>query len=118
MLSQNRKAQPILRKVALVLAFVCFWMSAIATLHHTDNFDSSATFATTHNSLHGVTAPAQDIPCVAHQWMDAWHTLHGDGLSVAAQPILCVRLAVHPTPLLRPIHVQYASLRAPPVTLS
>ena len=118
MLSLSRPTQPILRRITLVLAFICFWMSAIATLHHTDNFDAGATFTAAQDTMHGVTAKAIDTPCVAHQWMDAWHTLHGGGLIVATQPVICVRLAVHPTPLLHQTHVQYASLRAPPATLS
>ncbi|BDI29890.1 hypothetical protein CCAX7_19410 [Capsulimonas corticalis] len=93
-------------------------MSAVATLHHTDKFDGDATFAVAQDTIHGATAHALDTPCVAHQWMDAWHTLHGGGLTVAMQPIVCVILAVHPTPLLHQIHIQYASLRAPPATLS
>lgn len=80
----SRKAQLVTRTTAFFVAFVCLWMSGIATTMHADDFRGlfPKNFPGNHNFRHAVPQPP-DEPCAACEWNQFGRTLSTPDVIVA-----------------------------------
>lgn len=113
-----RSAQLVLNRVALLLALVCLWMSSGAALRHTDDLSEYLTFAAGRAAFGHSTPTPSSVPCVAHEWMNAWQTLHTASLAVGYSPVFLTTLRQTPTAALHLGGFDYVSLRGPPSFLA
>ena len=104
--------------MALLLAFVCLWISGGAVLHHTDDDALTVqTFTVGHAALHHAASLPPPASCAACQWEQTLPTLTASAPAVAALPLARVvfapglTLALH----LRPAR---PAGRGPPCPLS
>ena len=93
-------------------------MSSGATLRHTDDLSEFRTIAAGRFSLaHSTPVPA-DVPCVAHEWMNAWQTLHTARIPVVCSLVFLTTIRQTPAAALHLRPFDYVSLRGPPSVLS
>lgn len=113
-----RAAQLKLRLTALLLACIGLWMSSGATLRHTDDLSQYRSFAAGRTLLgHTHSAPQAD-QCVAHEWMNAWQTLHTALVRVAQATLPVAALRQRLVLSLHLSGFDYVSGRAPPSRIS
>ncbi len=102
--------------MALLLAFVCLWISGGAVLHHTDDDDSGLlqTFAAGKSLLSHAAPALPTLPCAACQWEQNVPPLDAPGIAVVQLPFSRTTFA----PLLPlTLHLRcfdYTTLRGPP----
>ncbi len=89
-------------------------MSSGATLRHTDDLSVFRTFAAGRSAVAAPTPATADVPCVAHEWMNAWQTLGAARISVvhALAPLASLRQT--PPPALHLRGFDFVCLRGPP----
>ncbi len=72
----------------LLLAFLCFWMSGIAQLHHTDRLDFLQTYAVKHASqIQGKLATTAPDTCAACEWDQLQSAPHTPAVVVILSPL-------------------------------
>lgn len=105
--------------MALLLAFVCLWISGGAVLHHTDADDTLTvrTYAVGHSALRHTAPVPPPVPCAACQWEQTLPTLPAPAPPVVALPLcrLSFAAALPPVLHLRPANT---ATRGPPCQLS
>jgi len=98
-----------------MLALICFWMSGIVPLHHTDDLSMFATvkYVPGVQLTHASPPPAADT-CVAHEWLQTIHTLHALVVGVSYSPrVITIEADALPTIVyIEPF--DYTPNRAPP----
>lgn len=118
MTRRGQLAQLVLRRTALLLALTCLWMSSGAALRHTDDLSVFRTFAAGRSAVAPPTPMPADVPCVAHEWMNAWQTLPTAHVSVVHTLVLLTALRQIPSLALHLRSFDFVSLRGPPSVLS
>lgn len=118
MTPRGRLAQLVLPRIALFLALACLWMSSGATLRHTDDLSEFRTFAAGRSVVALPTPAPAAVPCIAHEWMNAWQTLHTARISVVYLFASLATFRQTPPPVLHLRGFDYVSLRGPPSVLS
>ena len=104
----------VLGRVSFLVALICLWMSSGAELRHTDDVNMFRMFHAGQVRLqHSSPAPA-DIACVAHEWMNAWQTLHTARTAISWTFTHCERIVRVPNAALHLLAFDYTALRAPP----
>ena len=84
-------------------------------LHHTDDLSAFLTFrAARADTLQHVGHAASFDICAAHEWMDAWKTLHTARPPVRWTPVVLATISVYPSAVLHLRPFDYTSLRGPP----
>ena len=109
-----------LRAAALLLAFVCLWISGGAVLHHTSDDDvlTVQTYAVGHSALRHALPTPPPAPCAACQWEQTLPTLPAPAPSVAALPLCRLSLTAALPGFLHLRPFDYTALRGPPAPLS
>ncbi len=108
-----------LRAAALLLAFVCLWISGGAVLSHTDADDTLTvqTYAAGHSALHHALPAPPPVPCAACQWEQTLPALPAPAPSVAALPLCRFSFAAALPPVLH-LRPANTATRGPPSPLS
>lgn len=119
MVASYRLTKRSLRDCAMLIGFMCLWMSTVGTVHHHDDELILGSHSTTPDqSLRHAPPPGPDDICAACEWEQAFRSAPAISVSAVFEAFRPIQYASVCRPIyhLRPF--RYISLRAPPSPLS